>query len=184
MARQLTILLALAAASGCATVQIQSKAEWLCKHDQLERPTLALLEPKVDLSEYVAPEDLDDYRHPERMGIGAPAIALAKSAFGAMGAYAEPIIEAKAEATRCEVGDVELDSDRAQVAVKRFEPQVKADLIDWLAFGKLETRDQRLERARSFMAPPEAGARPSEAVLRFVHTDAGWRATWREPAKK
>jgi hypothetical protein len=163
--------------------EVKAKADWLCRYNQFDTPTLQFFPASAKPSDYVVAEDLaflTQKEAQEATGFGA----LGQAMVAAMAPAASALGEAMAEQTKCEVVSVTLKDGAATVTLRRTRPQLDdTGIFAKLGeLGKAETADQRLAKAREWVKGA-TGTKSDEQTLTFAKTPEGWRAKYDLKAK-
>lgn len=178
------IMLAILALVSCkgGESELRTKADWLCRYNQLQSLTIEGLPDSANIGEYVRAEDLEHVKAKDQEVTGGLLGQLATT----MKATLTPVLKAATEAmephTKCEILSVEVREAEATVTVKVTKPDIGLDggLARLGEVAKLDGHDAKVKKFEEWIAASK-GDQTAELTLQFVKTPQGWRANYHLP---
>lgn len=160
------VALALLPALDCsANSDIEEKATWLCKYDQLDEPDPKVLPDDERLRDYLHPADLEYLAGHD--GPGALGAAIKEK----MEPAARVATQIKANNTECSVESIEHEQGWARATVVRRAPDPDFGLDVLL---DADDTDHALQKYRKWYEDASGGTR-TEYTVDLIDTDDGWR---------
>jgi len=173
----LTIVLLTLVACSSGESEVKAASVVLCRYNQHESPKLAAFPADTAPESLIHSDDLAWLRKDDADtgGFGG----LAQTITLALAPSLDAVSEGMARHTTCTVKELELSDTDARVTLTRVSPRLnRSNPMELLGeLGKLDTRDARIARVEEWIAASEE-TNTQDVELRFVKTDAGWRARY------